>query len=309
MAWAAKEALFKALGTGKVGRMAWHDVVLAWPEGAAQPTMAIAGETAAVARQLEVTGVHCAVTATREHGVAWVVVTGARVGGTEARSQKREEDSPVHRVFFWPSDNSSGKVPFWLLASDPLTMRGGRQMSFDYDQLRRDISWARAERELGYREGDPVNIGYLCVDRHVEAGRGDALALIHESHEGELRQFTFLDLQQLTNGWAHFLRGNACILPARPGVPVPRQGAGALHRVPGHPEDRGRRRAALLGLRRRRARGAHARQPGRGHHHRSAATWARCARPASGCPISRRSSSSTTTRTGRSCARARSASA
>ena len=26
MAWAAKEALFKALGTGKVGRMAWHDV-------------------------------------------------------------------------------------------------------------------------------------------------------------------------------------------------------------------------------------------------------------------------------------------
>ncbi|HSP89467.1 MAG TPA: holo-ACP synthase [Vicinamibacterales bacterium] len=76
MAWAAKEALFKALGTGKVGRMAWHDVALAWPEGASQPTMALAGESAAVARRMGVAGLHLAVTATREYGVAWVVVTG-----------------------------------------------------------------------------------------------------------------------------------------------------------------------------------------------------------------------------------------
>ena len=78
MAWAAKEALFKALGTGKVGRMAWHDVALAWPEGASQPTATLAGESAEVARRLEVTGVHVAVTATREHAAAWVVVEGAR---------------------------------------------------------------------------------------------------------------------------------------------------------------------------------------------------------------------------------------
>ena len=77
MAYAAKEALFKALGTGKVGRMAWHDVAVAWPEGASQPTLALSGESAGVARQLEVTGVHCSVTTTREHAAAWVVVTGA----------------------------------------------------------------------------------------------------------------------------------------------------------------------------------------------------------------------------------------
>ena len=78
MAWAAKEALFKALGTGKVGRMAWQDIAIAWPEGAAQPTMALAGETAEVAGQLGVTGLHCAVTATHEYGAAWVVIEGAR---------------------------------------------------------------------------------------------------------------------------------------------------------------------------------------------------------------------------------------
>ena len=76
MAYAAKEALFKALGTGKVGRMAWSDIEVAWPEGAFEPTLTLAGETAEVAGQLEVTGVHCAVTTTREYAAAWVVVTG-----------------------------------------------------------------------------------------------------------------------------------------------------------------------------------------------------------------------------------------
>ena len=76
MAYAAKEALFKALGTGKVGRMAWHDVAIAWPAGAAQPTMTLSGETAVVAGQLAAADIHCAVTATREHAVAWVVVAG-----------------------------------------------------------------------------------------------------------------------------------------------------------------------------------------------------------------------------------------
>jgi len=93
MAWAAKEAVFKALGTGKVGRMAWHDVVLAWPEGASQPTATLAGETAEVARQLEVTGVHCAVTTTREHAAAWVVVEGKR---RPVPSRLRPEERGCH---------------------------------------------------------------------------------------------------------------------------------------------------------------------------------------------------------------------
>ena len=78
MAYAAKEALFKALGTGKVGRMAWHDVAVAWPEGAAQPTLALAGESAGVAAAMGVAGLHVAVTTTREHAVAWVVIEGTR---------------------------------------------------------------------------------------------------------------------------------------------------------------------------------------------------------------------------------------
>jgi acetyl-CoA synthetase len=86
-------------------------------------------------------------------------------------------------------------------------------MPVDYQQMRRDVTWDVARRELGYTEDGTVNIGYLCVDRHVEAGLGEKPALIHESHDGTLRHFTFRDLQQLTNGWAQFLRGTVSIRP------------------------------------------------------------------------------------------------
>jgi holo-[acyl-carrier protein] synthase len=78
--YAAKEALFKALGTGKAGRMAWSDVEIAWPAGAARPAIALSGETAAIAGSLGVTAVHLALAANREYGVAWVVVTGRGYG-------------------------------------------------------------------------------------------------------------------------------------------------------------------------------------------------------------------------------------
>jgi holo-[acyl-carrier protein] synthase len=76
MAFAAKEALFKALGTGKVGRMAWRDVEVTWPAGAARAEMRLAGETAAEADRMGVTAVHVAVARSREYGIAWVLIEG-----------------------------------------------------------------------------------------------------------------------------------------------------------------------------------------------------------------------------------------
>ena len=86
-------------------------------------------------------------------------------------------------------------------------------MHADYEQLRRDISWDGAKLELGYREGAPLNLAYVCVDRHVDEGRGERLALIHEGHDGDIQRFTYRDVQQLSNGWAHFLRGAVNIRP------------------------------------------------------------------------------------------------
>jgi holo-[acyl-carrier protein] synthase len=78
MGYVAKEALFKALGTGKVGRMAWSDVEIAWPAGAAQPVMTLSGETAAVAEGMGVRAVHLALSSTKALAVGGVIVEGAR---------------------------------------------------------------------------------------------------------------------------------------------------------------------------------------------------------------------------------------
>jgi acetyl-CoA synthetase len=76
---------------------------------------------------------------------------------------------------------------------------------FDYERLRREVSWDLARRELGLGDGQPVNLSHICVDRNVELGRGEKLALIHENHGGDVRRFTYRDLMRLTNGWAAFL--------------------------------------------------------------------------------------------------------
>lgn len=78
-------------------------------------------------------------------------------------------------------------------------------MTFDYEAFRKEITWDVAKKELGYEEGNPINIGYICADRNVELGRGDKLALVHENHEGTIRNYTYKDLTELTNGWAQFL--------------------------------------------------------------------------------------------------------
>ena len=86
-------------------------------------------------------------------------------------------------------------------------------MAFDYEQLRREITWDGAKRDLKCEDGGPLNIGYLCIDRNVEQGRGDKVAFLHENHEGLVRSYTYQDLKLLTNGWADFL-GKLGLQPA-----------------------------------------------------------------------------------------------
>ncbi len=88
-----------------------------------------------------------------------------------------------------------------------MTIAGSGVGAIDYGALRRQIGWELARQELNYTEGSTLNIAQVCVDRNVDLGRGERLALIHEAHHGEMRHFTYRDLARLTNGWAHLLRG------------------------------------------------------------------------------------------------------
>ncbi len=77
-------------------------------------------------------------------------------------------------------------------------------------------SWAESERELGLVPGAPLNIGWYCSDRICQEGRGSAVALIWEDHQGHARTYTFDDLKARTDAMAAWLRG----LGVKPGERV-----------------------------------------------------------------------------------------
>ncbi|MFH1018117.1 MAG: holo-ACP synthase [Pseudomonadota bacterium] len=82
-AFAAKEAFFKALGTGRAGKISWHDVEVLGLEGGSKigPRLRLTGEASEIARKKGVTSSHLAVASLGGKvatAVATVVLEGAR---------------------------------------------------------------------------------------------------------------------------------------------------------------------------------------------------------------------------------------
>lgn len=73
-----------------------------------------------------------------------------------------------------------------------------------YEERLKDFDWSISERELGYKKGDNINIGWYCTDRICQLGNADKLALIHQDHLGNVRNFTYNDIRQLSNTFAAF---------------------------------------------------------------------------------------------------------
>ena len=44
-------------------------------------------------------------------------------------------------------------------------------MAPTYEERLRGFDWQQVADELGYREGDPLNIGWYCSDRICEMGK------------------------------------------------------------------------------------------------------------------------------------------
>ena len=75
-----------------------------------------------------------------------------------------------------------------------------------YEELTASFDWSIAERELGYKPGDPINIGWMCSDRICRQGMADKVALYWEDYHGNRQRFTFDDVRVLSNMVAQFLR-------------------------------------------------------------------------------------------------------
>src|SRR3954453_11882092 len=92
-------------------------------------------------------------------------------------------------------------------------------------EARERVTWFEPFTELCQWEppyakwfvGGKLNVTYHCVDRHVEAGRGSAVAYYWEGEpEGDRRELTFSDLQRETTKLANALKA----LGVNKGTPV-----------------------------------------------------------------------------------------
>ena len=77
-----------------------------------------------------------------------------------------------------------------------------------YEELVARFDWAVAERELGWRHGDAINIGWHCTDRICRLGFERKPALIWEDFQGASRTWTFDDLRDRTDAFAQYLRNH-----------------------------------------------------------------------------------------------------
>ena len=64
--------------------------------------------------------------------------------------------------------------------------------SKDFDQT---LDWSDAPFAKWFVGGE-LNVAYNCVDRHVEAGNGDRVAIHFEGDQGDTRTITYADLQR-----------------------------------------------------------------------------------------------------------------
>ena len=77
----------------------------------------------------------------------------------------------------------------------------------DYAEGRRTFSWEQARAELdGLPGGKGLNIAHEAVDRHANGTLRDHLAIRWLGKDGDVREYSYGQLQELTNRFANMLR-------------------------------------------------------------------------------------------------------
>jgi len=75
----------------------------------------------------------------------------------------------------------------------------------DYEEVCATFSWEKARALLDGTPEGGLNIAYEALDRHLVHGRGDRIALRWRGKNGERREFTYRDLSEQSNRFAHVL--------------------------------------------------------------------------------------------------------
>jgi len=85
----------------------------------------------------------------------------------------------------------------------PATVKNGNLQN--YETAREQFSWDQIESQFSWATTGNVNIVYEAIDRHVEQGNGNKLALIYSDQQREER-YTYQELSQASNRFANGIR-------------------------------------------------------------------------------------------------------
>ncbi|MDO0964592.1 acetate--CoA ligase [Staphylococcus haemolyticus] len=74
----------------------------------------------------------------------------------------------------------------------------------DYEKTYQDFDWDKVKKAFSWNETGKINMAYECIDRHVDNGKGDKIALNYRD-EKRKEQYSFNELKVLSNKAANVL--------------------------------------------------------------------------------------------------------
>ncbi|WP_068781958.1 acetate--CoA ligase [Paenibacillus sp. GM2] len=90
-----------------------------------------------------------------------------------------------------------------------------------YEEAYANFNWEEVEKQFSWYETGKVNMAYEAIDRHVDAGKGDRVAL-RFSDASRNESYTFQDLKDQTNRFANVLRSRGIAKGDRVFIFMPR---------------------------------------------------------------------------------------
>ncbi|MHA7290833.1 acetate--CoA ligase [Arthrobacter sp. MDT3-24] len=108
---------------------------------------------------------------------------------TAAQHTAEHEAAQPDNVAFWEQQ------ALRLDWAQPAGISGGKPWHTAHRRVPADAAAGKGP-EITWFEGGKLNVAYNCVDRHVEAGRGDKVALHFEGEPGDRRTVTYAELQR-----------------------------------------------------------------------------------------------------------------
>ncbi|MBT5318496.1 MAG: AMP-binding protein, partial [Chloroflexi bacterium] len=94
-------------------------------------------------------------------------------------------------------------MPFDPIIKPAISEMAVKPNLVDRDEATKGFEWTDMYSELDWLPDGGLNKAYEAIDRHVDHGHGDKVAMIWAGKNGEEEIYTFSDMKAQTNKWAN----------------------------------------------------------------------------------------------------------